>query len=176
MLIIIIIIIWIANQGYICYGRYCKGSVLAPCTGGRLVIPTDQGPKATPRFLYQTETIPEPPCYVEDIYGCPLPPIDNRAISFEIQREALRLVDDFHDLDVDNNFDILDCLESPLMADMDPAIKDLIQNYLSKEERDDLKREILKHNQWISEFNVGAMACLGCNMAIYPMGLGVFIN
>ena len=106
------------------------------------------------------------------MYGCPLPEVDTRAISFEIQREALILMNDYGDLDLDNDFDIIDCLDSPLLQDLDPLIKDLIRNYLSVEERNELKEEILKHNQWLSEFSPPATTCLCCNTAMYPMGLG----
>ena len=116
--------------------------------------------------------VPEPPLHVQDVYSSPLPPVDTRPISFEIQRQALVLMNDTNDFDVDNTFDLLECLESPLLIDLEPAIKDLIRNYLSKAERDELKEEILKSNQWISEFCPPVTACLCCNSAIYPMGCG----
>ena len=56
-------------------------------TGARLIIPTDHGLGAVPRFTFETAQVPEPlPSDMEDIYGCPIPWIDTFPIAFEIQR------------------------------------------------------------------------------------------
>jgi hypothetical protein len=86
----------------------------------------------------------------------------------------MHLVDNFGDLDVHNEFDILDCLESPLLANLDPILKDYIRNHLTYEQRQDLKETLIEHQQWVTEYSPAATACLMCNTAIYPMGLGKY--
>jgi hypothetical protein len=146
--------------------------VLTPQTGGRLVIPVDNGEDAIPRYVFDTAPVPEPELHAEDLYGKPIQGIDCRPISFEIQRRQMQLMDDQGNLDVDGDFDIIDCLESPLLEELDPELKDYIRNYLSKEERAELKRQLLSHNEWITELTPAVMACISSNMAVYPMGLG----
>ena len=144
--------------------RYCKGSVMNECTGGRLITPHDHGAEAIPRYTFSTGPIPEPSPYKEDIYGCPVPAIDCRAISFEIQRRSLSNV---LQQECDSDFDLLDVLESDFLQNSDPIIptlKDKIQA-LSPEDRAALKQEILKANQWVTEFVPTTMACLACNSA-----------
>ncbi len=84
----------------------------------------------------------------------------------------MELVNDMGETDIDNDFDIIQCLDSPLLAQLDPQLKTYIRDFLSPQERADLKEAILDHQQWITEFTPGASACLTCNTAIYPMGLG----
>ena len=157
-------------------GRYCKGSVLCPHTGGRLIVPVDHGKDEVPRYSFETAPVPEPCLGTEEsmLYHIPVPHIDNRAISFDIQRRTMQLVNDMGEFDVDNDFDIIDCLESPLLAELDPNLKAFIREFLSAEERADLKAAILDHNQWVTEYTGAASACLMCNTAIYPMGLGKY--
>ncbi len=76
------------------------------------------------------------------------------------------------DWDVDDDFDIMDCLDSPLLAELDPNLKSYIREFLTPEERTDLKSALLEHQEWITEFNPAVSECLMCNTAIYPMGLG----
>ena len=80
----------------------------------------------------------------------------------------MQLTNDAGDVDIDCNFDILDCLNSVLLADLDPVLKEKIRQ-LSPEGRSSLKTRILGGNQWSTEFTPAAMACLNCNMAIYPV-------
>ena len=84
----------------------------------------------------------------------------------------MQLVNDMGDIDLDNNFDILDCLDSPMLSQLDPNLKSYIREFLSADERADLKAAILDHQEWITEYTSTASACLMCNTAIYPMGLG----
>ena len=145
---------------------------MCPHTGARLVVPVDHGNDATPRFTFDTEPVPEPSKRCDSVYHIPVPHIDNRAISFELQRRTIQLVNDLGEIDVADDFDIVDCLDSPLLAQLDPELKTYIRDYLTPEERANLKAEIMSHQQWITEHNVPASACLTCNTAIYPMGLG----
>ena len=174
--------------------RYCKGSVLAPVTGGRIVTPIDKGKDSIPRFIFETSDIEEPPPFQENKYAQPVPPIDTRAISFEIQRNRILLQKNTGEFGA--SFDLLDCLDSPLLQDLDERFKDKIRS-LSSSERESLRSEIIKHNQWVTEFVPPAMACLNCNtagnlvqrfilfdyarvyvysdvfcFAVYPMGVG----
>jgi hypothetical protein len=142
--------------------RYCKGSVLAPVTGGRIVTPIDLGKDSIPRFKFETSTIEEPPPFQEKKYAQPVPPIDTRPISFEIQRRPILLQKDTGEFGA--SFDLLDCLDSPLLQDLDERFKDKIRS-LSSSERESLRAEIVGHNQWVTEFVPPAMACLNCNTA-----------
>ncbi len=81
-------------------------------------------------------------------------------------------MNDENDMDVNNQFDLLDCLNRPLLKELYINIKNLIRNYLTQEERAELKQEIMSSNSWISEFSPPVTACLCCNTAIYPMGCG----
>ena len=72
-----------------CACRYRKGSVLAPVTGGRLVTPVDNGKDVIPRYSFRVSPVLEPAKYTEDVYGCPVQPIDCRPISFEIRRRQI---------------------------------------------------------------------------------------
>jgi hypothetical protein len=146
--------------------------VLCPHTGARLIVPVDHGKDATPRYSFQAENVPEPSPSTDSIYDVPVPQIDSRAISFEIQRRTMQLVNDMGDIDLEDNFDLLDCLESPMLSQLDPTLKTYIREFLSADERADLKAAILDHQEWITEYNPAASACLMCNTAIYPMGLG----
>ena len=146
---------------FIC--RYCKGSVMNECTGGRLITPHDNGAETIPRYTFSTGPIPEPSPYKEDIYGCPVPAIDCRPISFEIQRRTLSNILSQGDCD----FDLLDVLDSDFLQNSDPLIpilKDKIRA-LSTEDRAALKEEILTSNSWVTEFVPSAMPCLACNSA-----------
>ena len=145
---------------------------MCPNTGARLVIPQDHGKESTPRFTFDTEPVPEPAPCTDSIYASPVPPIDSRAIAFQIQRRTMKLVNDRGETDVDNQFDIIECLDSPLLAHLDPELKSYIREFLTPEERADLKDALLDHQQWVTEYTVPASACLTCNTAIYPMGLG----
>ena len=146
---------------FIC--RYCKGSVMNECTGGRLITPHDNGAETIPRYTFSTGPIPEPSPYKEDIFGCPVPAIDCRPISFEIQRRSLTNILSQGDCD----FDLLDVLDSDFLQNSDPQIsilKDKIRA-LSPEDRAALKAEILNANSWVTEFVPSAMTCLACNSA-----------
>ena len=142
--------------------RYCKGSVMNECTGGRLITPHDNGAEAIPRYTFSTGPIPEPSPYKEDIYGSPVPSIDCRAISFEIQRRSLSNI-----LQQDCDFDLLDVLDSDFLQNPDPLIPILKEKIgaLSPEDRAALKEEILNANAWVTEFVPSAMTCLACNSA-----------
>ena len=94
--------------------------------------------------------------------------MDARPIAFLMKRHQMQLTNDAGDLDMHGDFDIVDCLESPLLADLDPMLKEKIRQ-LSPDERLSLKTRILGGNQWSTEFTPAAMACLNCNMAIYPV-------
>ena len=142
--------------------RYCKGSVLAPVTGGRIVTPIDLGKDSIPRFKFETSTIEEPPPFQEKRYVQPVPPIDTRPISFEIQRKQILLQKDTGEFGA--SFDLLDCLDSPLLQDLDERFKDKIRS-LSSSERESLRAEIVGHNEWVTEFVPPAMACLNFNTA-----------
>jgi hypothetical protein len=141
-------------------------------TGARLVIPQDHGKEATPRFTFETQPVPEPPLYRDSIYAAPVPHIDSRTIAFEMQRAMMQLVNDVGETDVENDFDIVECLKSPLLAQLDPELKTYIKDFMTPEERADLKEAILDHQQWITEYSPISSACLTCNTAIYPIGLG----
>ena len=127
-------------------------------TGGRLVTPHDNGAEALPRYTFSTGPIPEPSPYREDIYGCPVPAIDCRPISFEIQRRSLTYALSQEDCD----FDLLDVLDSDFLQHPDPLIPILKEKIraLSPEDRAALKEEILDANAWVTEFVPPAMACL----------------
>jgi hypothetical protein len=59
-----------------------------------------------------------------------------------------------------------------MLSQLDPTLKTYIREFLSADERADLKAAILDHQEWITEYNPAVSACLMCNTAIYPMGLG----
>ena len=112
--------------------------------------------------------VPELPPHVKDNYTSPVEPKDSRPIAFLMKRHQRQLTNDAADLDMHGDFDIVDCLDSPLLADLDPMLKEKIRQ-LSPDERLSLKTRILGGNQWSTEFTPAAMACLNCNMAIYPV-------
>jgi hypothetical protein len=62
----------------------------------------------------------------------------------------------------------LDCLDSQLLKDLDERYKTKIRS-LSALEREDLKKTIITHNEWVTEFVPPAMACLNCNTAGKPI-------
>ena len=82
----------------------------------------------------------------------------------------MQLLNDAGDVDIDDDFDLIDCLESPLLSDLDPELKQKIRD-LSSEDRASLKTRILGANQWSTEFTPAVMACITCNMAIYPVSM-----
>ena len=131
-------------------------------TGGRIVTPVDLGKDAIPRFIFETSDIEEPPPFQENIYAQPIQKIDTRAISFEIQRQRILLQNNMGEFSA--SFDLLDCLDSPLLKDLDERFKTKIRS-LSSSERESLKEAIIKHNEWVTEFVPPAMACLNCNTA-----------
>ena len=135
---------------------------MAPVTGGRIVVPVDHGSDKIPRYTFNTTAIPEPERYQENLYACPVQPIDTRPISFEIQRRELLLQNDAGEYDYD--FDLIQCLDSELLKDMDQHYKHYIRS-LSSQDRKTLKETILTHNEWVTEFVPAAMACLACNTA-----------
>jgi hypothetical protein len=148
--------------------RYCKGSVFVPKTSAVLVEAIDNGEGTLPRFAFNTKPVPEMPPFVKDKYSSPVEPMDARPIAFLMKRHQMQLTDDAGDLDIDCKFDLLDCLNSELLADLDPELKERIRQ-LSPEDRASLKTRILGGNQWSTEFTPAAMTCLNCNMAIYPV-------
>ncbi len=91
-------------------------------------------------------------------------PIDCRPIAFEIKRRNIYLLNDEGALDSRKNFDLIDCLESKLLQDLDEKYKDSIRNLLF-EQRASLKAEMLNHNSWVTEFVPCSTACLACNTA-----------
>ena len=131
-------------------------------TGGRIVTPVDLGKDAIPRFIFETSDIEEPPPFQENRYAQPIQKIDTRAISFEIQRQRILLQNNMGEFSA--SFDLLDCLDSPLLKDLDERFKTKIRS-LSSSERESLKEAIIKHNEWVTEFVPPAMACLNCNTA-----------
>ena len=170
--------------------RFLKASVLSPVTGGRIVTPIDFGKDQIPRYNFETSPIPEPPPFQHKTYSTPVPNIDCRAISFEIRRRSLRLQNDLGNFSAD--FDLIDCLQSPLLQHMAPSYKDKIL-MMSPPDRETVRRAIIEHNKWVTEYVPGAMACLSCNtagislhpnyyvlkcllilsfFAVYPMGVG----
>ena len=149
------------------YCRYCKGSVLSPVSGGRLVIPKDNGKDQIPRYTFDVAPVPEPEPYQEDLFGCPVQPIDCRPISFEIKRRPITLLDPVDSADVPDDFDLADCLNSEILKDLDPELKNAILK-LSSAQRASLRDELINHNQWCTEWVPAPMACLACNTAGYP--------
>lgn len=149
---------------YLPYCRYCKGSVLAPVSGGRLVIPRDNGKDHIPRYTFDVAPVPEPEPYSEDPFGCPVQPIDCRPISFEIRRRRVQIFDAGESSDILEDFDLADCLQSEMLNELKPELKEAILN-LSAAQRASLKEEIVMHNQWTTEFVEAPMACLACNTA-----------
>ena len=100
------------------------------------------------------------------MFGCPVPPIDCRPISFEIRRRKVALCNN-DAFPIDYDFDLLDVLDSELLNELDPidpVLKDKIRA-LSFQERADLKAQILDGNSWMTEFVPPSMACLVCNTA-----------
>ena len=135
-------------------------------TGGRLITPIDNGPHSLPRYTFDTGPVPEPKPFREDMFGCPVPPIDCRPISFEIRRRKVALCNN-DAFPIDYDFDLLDVLDSELLNELDPidpVLKDKIRA-LSFQERADLKAQILDGNSWLTEFVPPSMACLVCNTA-----------
>ena len=45
----------------------------------------DAGVGITPRYTFTTGPVPEPPPFEEDLYGTPVPLIDDRPITFDIK-------------------------------------------------------------------------------------------
>jgi hypothetical protein len=149
------------------YCRYCKGSVLAPVSGGRLIIPKDNGKDQIPRYTFDVAPVPEPDPYREDLFGSPVQPIDCRPISFEIKRRQVALLDPADLANISGDFDLADCLNSDILKGLDPELKNAILN-LSSAQRASLRDEIINHNQWCTEFVPAPMACLACNTAGNP--------
>jgi hypothetical protein len=87
----------------------------------------------------------------------------------------MHLVNDQGVTDTNDEFDILDCLNSTPLQEFTPTLKRYIRDHLSEDQRRELKRQLLENNQWVAEYTPGATACLGCNTAVYPMGLGEFV-
>ena len=139
---------------------------MAPVTGGRIVTPIDLGKDVIPRFKFETSPIQEPPPFQDQRYSQPVQSIDTRAISFEIQRRPMILQNNTGEFGA--GFDLLDCLDSPLLKDLDERYKAKIRS-LSASEREDLKQSIITHNEWVTEFVPPAMACLNCNTAGKPI-------
>ncbi len=131
------------------------------------MIPQDHGKDATPLFSFKTEPVPEPSPCTESMYSCSVPRIDSRAICFEIQRRTMDFVNDNGESDTDSDFDLVTCLESPLLADLNPELKTYIRDFMSPEERANLKEAMLEHQERITEYTPTASACLMCNTAIY---------
>ena len=158
---------------YLPYCRFCMERVMVKRTGARLIIPTDRGVGAVPRFNFQTAPVPEPlPQDTVDIYGCPIPCIETLPIAFEIQRRNILDIMRDNGLQIADDFEIIDCLDSELLKDLDPQLKIKIRHGLSKAERAILKAMLLKSNGWVSEFNACMIACIPSNEAMLPMGLG----
>jgi len=155
------------------YCRFCMRRVMVKRTGARLIIPTDHGVGAVPRYTFETAPVPEPlPSDTADIYGCPIPCVDTLPIAFEIQRRNILDIMRDDGLQIADDFDIIDCLDCNLLKDLDPQLKDKIRHGLSKAERATLKAMLLQSNVWVSEFNTCCMACIPSNEAMLPMGLG----
>ncbi len=114
----------------------------------------------TPHYSFETTHVPEPAPSTDLIYSVPVSPIDSRAISFEIKREKMQLINDMGDFDVHDNIDILDSLDSPLLAQLDPNLKSYILEFFYSKESADLKSALFKHQEWITEFNPAISACL----------------
>jgi hypothetical protein len=136
-----------------------------------------------PRYKFETSPIPEPPPFRCNRYSTPVLNIDVRPIAFEIRRRNLLLQNDQGDYSID--FDILQCLESPLLRDMDQSYKDKIRSLLPPQ-REVLRKAIINHNEWVTgdllfpltgiilmimlmmtmkDFVPASMACLSCNTA-----------
>jgi hypothetical protein len=99
--------------------RYCKGSVFNNMTGGRLITPIDNGPHSIPKYTFNTGPIPEPKAFRKDLFGCPVPPIDCRPISFEIRPHKVALCNN-DAFPIDYDFDLLDILDSDVLNELGP--------------------------------------------------------
>jgi hypothetical protein len=159
------------------YCRYCKPSVFARRTGPKLLCvvdldsahtlatkPTKKNakPKLPIKFKTISKVVPEGPPSVLRVYSQPIPPVDTRPITFEMQRRQIRLSGDFS---------LKDCLDSEMLCDLDEALKSKIRQ-LNDEECEELKRKIVAGNGLVTEFCPPMIGTVPANEAAYPMGLG----
>jgi hypothetical protein len=76
----------------------------------------------------------------------PIQPVDGRALAFETLRPHILLHNDAGELETKNlDFDILDCLDSVELSDVDPLIKNKIRE-LNRADRDYIKELLFKAN------------------------------
>ena len=99
----------------------------------------------------------------------PVEPLDSRALSFELRCPAIPLPPSTDGSGTDASFDIRKCLDDPMFADVDQAIKDKILS-LNDEEAKIIEGRLFDANGLVSEFNSILMSVANCNMACYPMG------
>jgi hypothetical protein len=86
------------------------------------------------------------PLQQQNVRRDPIQPIDRRPLAFETLRPHILLHNNAGELDTkDLNFDILDCLDSVELCDVDPAIKNKIRE-LNKADRDYIKELLFKSN------------------------------
>ena len=146
--------------------RYAMPQGTCDCSGIRQISEVDN--PANPKDLRCDDfvlTIPEP-LPPRDFTREPIDPIDGRPLACETFRPTILLTNNegMHET-AELQFDILDCLESPELHDVNPAIKDKIRA-LSREERDHIKELLFKANGWITEFNDILMAVATCNQVV----------
>ena len=175
------------------YCRYCKGSVFAIKTAASLVEIIDLDPiddwdpqrraRRSKKGMFPTEhdfklisPVPEPPPPRPPTYDNPIRQIDTRPITLLVKRrgpDAMKAefdrLNDGPELSAD--FDMIECLDHPLLKDVDDSIKQRIRD-LTREQRYELKKRILEGNMWATEFSKPLLAASGCNEALYPMGTG----
>ena len=82
----------------------------------------------------------------------PIEPLDSRPLVFEMKRPAIQPTHPHGIAYSDVSFDIVDCLDQPEFADVDPAILDKIRS-LERKQRDVIKDLLFAANGLVSEFN-----------------------
>ena len=149
--------------------RYAKPSGLVECTGMRMVgLREEFVDHPDPRTDHFDVRMPvERPKHNYD--RDPVEPLDSRALSFELRRPAIPLPPSTDGSGTDDSFDIRKCLDDPMFADVDQAIKDKILS-LNDEEAKIIEGRLFDANGLVSEFNSILMSVANCNMACYPMG------
>ena len=149
--------------------RYAKPSGLVECTSMSMVaLKPEFADHHDPRERHFDVCRPtERPQhnYARD----PIEPLDARPLVFEMKRPAIRLTAPSGDQPSGAEYDIADCLDEPMFAGVDPAIKNKLRS-LDKQQRETIKDLLFSANGLVSEFNHILMSVANCNMAVYPMG------
>ena len=149
--------------------RFAKPSGLMECTGMSMVsLKEEFADHPDPRTQHFDVCLPEE--RPKHDYGQdPIEPLDSRPLVFEMKRPAIQPTHPHGISYSDVSFDIVDCLDQPEFADVDPAILDKLRS-LERKQRDVIKDLLFAANGLVSEFNHVLMSIANCNMAIYPMG------